>query len=270
MTRNEARADNNLPPIEGGDELIVPLNVVTGGQASPTDTHNPNLSNAEVQSKSAEIRIKGIATEEESKSLEEIISKFIKRQKNAILPRLGAGAEDWWDIDRWNSELADDLEPIFNDIADAHGIEASDIIGNKYDSEITRAYLRKMAEGRADATNVKTKRDLDASIEADEDVADTFDKRESKSTMLGQSLATAVAGWSVLEACRQAEYNGFEGNIQKVWVTGANPRPSHAAMNGERVDYDKPFSNGADWPGDDVLSPDESCGCNCSVEVIIS
>ena len=39
MTRNEARADNNLPPLEGGDELIVPLNVVTGGQASPNDTH---------------------------------------------------------------------------------------------------------------------------------------------------------------------------------------------------------------------------------------
>ena len=30
------------------------------------------------------------------------------------------------------------------------------------------------------------------------------------------------------------------------------------------------FSNGARWPGDDNLSPDESCGCNCSTEVIIT
>ena len=30
MTRNEARADMDLPPIEGGDELIVPLNVNNG------------------------------------------------------------------------------------------------------------------------------------------------------------------------------------------------------------------------------------------------
>lgn len=38
MTRNEGRARINLPWIEGGDELIVPLNVVAGGQASPTDS----------------------------------------------------------------------------------------------------------------------------------------------------------------------------------------------------------------------------------------
>lgn len=35
MTRNEARARLNLSPVEGGDELIVPLNVTEGGQASP-------------------------------------------------------------------------------------------------------------------------------------------------------------------------------------------------------------------------------------------
>lgn len=38
LVRNEARQRMNLPPIDGADELIVPLNVVEGGQASPTDT----------------------------------------------------------------------------------------------------------------------------------------------------------------------------------------------------------------------------------------
>lgn len=38
MTRNEARRRMNLPRIEGADELIVPLNVIEGGQASPTDS----------------------------------------------------------------------------------------------------------------------------------------------------------------------------------------------------------------------------------------
>lgn len=37
MTRNEARRLRNLPPIEGGDELITPLNVTAGGQSSPVD-----------------------------------------------------------------------------------------------------------------------------------------------------------------------------------------------------------------------------------------
>lgn len=38
LTRNEARARQNLPGIDGGDELITPLNVTEGGQASPTDS----------------------------------------------------------------------------------------------------------------------------------------------------------------------------------------------------------------------------------------
>lgn len=37
MSRNEARALQDMPPIEGGDELITPLNVTQGGQASPVD-----------------------------------------------------------------------------------------------------------------------------------------------------------------------------------------------------------------------------------------
>jgi hypothetical protein len=35
MSRNEARARLNLPSIDGADELIVPLNVIEGGQQSP-------------------------------------------------------------------------------------------------------------------------------------------------------------------------------------------------------------------------------------------
>lgn len=38
ITRNEARAMVNRPALEGADELIVPLNVTSGGLASPRDT----------------------------------------------------------------------------------------------------------------------------------------------------------------------------------------------------------------------------------------
>lgn len=41
MTRNEARQRLNLPRLDGADELIVPLNVLEGGQASPTDSAPP-------------------------------------------------------------------------------------------------------------------------------------------------------------------------------------------------------------------------------------
>jgi phage portal protein BeeE len=42
MTRAEGRAKLNLPFIEGTDELITPMNVTEGGQASPQDTGSQN------------------------------------------------------------------------------------------------------------------------------------------------------------------------------------------------------------------------------------
>jgi len=42
MTRNEVRRRANLPALPGGDELVVPLNVLIGGQASPADSGSQN------------------------------------------------------------------------------------------------------------------------------------------------------------------------------------------------------------------------------------
>ena len=279
MTRNEARADNDMPPIEGGDELIVPLNVVEGGQSSPQDTHmNQNAAEPEVKKiiplhrKDSEstVRIKGRAENEENDELTETLERFFKRQAKSILPKIGAG-DDWWDEERWIRELADDLEPIIDRIADKHGMDTADILGTEYVKEITRAYLRKLTEGRAKAINSSTHEKLEAAIEEDEEPAEVFEKRENHDAgTFGQSLATAVASWAVIEAVHQAQRDGYSKTVLKEWVTGPNSRPTHAAMNGQRVGIDAKFSNGAEWPGDDNLSPDESCGCNCSTDVIIT
>ena len=42
MLRSEARQRLNLPFVPGTDELIVPMNVTEGGQASPTDSGSQN------------------------------------------------------------------------------------------------------------------------------------------------------------------------------------------------------------------------------------
>lgn len=89
---------------------------------------------------------------------------------------------------------------------------------------------------------------------------------------MARSCATVVASWATLEAVRQAESQpGYTyKKVEKVWITGENARESHAAMNGERVAIDANFSNGAYWPGDEKLDPSESCGCNCSTEIVIT
>ena len=276
MTRNEARADNNLPPVEGGDELIVPLNVVEGGQASPQDTHMENAAPKMLKKSEAEkLLVKARSSKEEDEKMAEILSAFWKRQSRAVLPKIGAKSARWWDEDRWNSELADDIEPLINSIADSHGKETAKAIGSEYRTDQTRKYLRALAEGRAKAINSSTyKKLLEAIEDEDEDAtpAHVFEVRESKdSTTFGRSLATAVAGWAAThEAPQQAEQQGIHKTVEKRWVTGDNPRQEHAMMNGETVPIDSAFSNGCFWPGDDNGDPDTTCGCNCATEVIIT
>lgn len=286
MTRNEARADNNLPPIEGGDKLITPLNVVEGGQSSPQDTHmeeqEPMTTEpAEPQKmrKKAEaekLRIKARSTQEEDEKMAGVLRSFWKRQAAAVLPKIGAKSAKWWNEERWNTELADDIEPVINSVADAHGKEVAKAIGSEYSTDQTRKYLRALAEGRAKAINESTRKRLQAAIDDDEDEENTpahvFEVRESKDAeIFGRSLAIGVAGWAATrEAPAQAEQQGFHKTVEKRWITGTNPRPEHAAMNGETVPIDDAFSNGCFWPGDENGDPDTTCGCNCSTEVIIT
>lgn len=277
MTRNEARADNNLPPVEGGDELIVPLNVVEGGQASPTDTHMENagctchLHKGKVEP----IRLKAKSSKDEDEQMTAILKKFFKRQASSVIPKIGAKAASWWDEERWNEELADDLEPLIDKIADAHGKEAAEALGAEYDTKRTRKYLRALSEGRASAINAATYKKLQEALESEEEgetPEKVFEKREdADSGTFGRSLATAVAGWAMIrEAPQQAEAQGIHKTVEKTWITGDNPRPEHAMMNGETVSIDQEFSNGCFWPGDDNGDPDTTCGCNCSTQVIIT
>lgn len=284
MTRNEARADNNLPPVEGGDELIVPLNVIEGGQASPTDTHMDPVEPMTIQESACDCThhkakadtesVTVRPTKAEDERMEEALRAFFERQRKSVLPKLGAKAAEWWDEDRWNEELADDLEPLIDEVADVHGRQVARLIGSEYNTEQTRKYLRAMSEGRAEAINIKTYEELERAMNSDDEEdtpAHVFDVREGEhAAVLGHGLALTTAGWAAThEAPQQAEQQGIRRQVLKEWQTGENPRESHALMNGQQVPVDEAFSNGAYWPGDDNLDLDEKCGCNCSTVIIV-
>lgn len=87
--------------------------------------------------------------------------------------------------------------------------------------------------------------------------------------------ALAATGWALAWAATfGTEALGFgrhdaakaSGLGQKTWVTTSNnPRPSHAAQNGETVRSDDIFSNGLRWPGDHFGDADETVNCTCTV-----
>lgn len=277
MTRDEARARANLPPIENGDELVTPLNVVTGGLASPNDT-DPTVERYN-GIKSTPKKARGNPDEREREKLERILKRFFKRCGNSVLPKIDGG--DWWDEDRWISELTSDLIPAIYDIADRHGYESAAAIGSEYIPELTGKFLAEYSGGKATAIVKSTKKKLDAALAYEPEEGEeppesmtpkgVFDIAErDESATMGATLCTAVAGWAVLEAARQASRQGKTG-IMKTWihVPGDTSRPEHEAMDGETVPYDQPFSNGFQWTGDDLGDAADWANCLCQIEVTV-
>jgi hypothetical protein len=93
LTRNEARARMNLPRMDdpSADRLIVPLNVLVGGQASPTDSAPPLAAR-------------------------QVAQRFLQRCGRTTLGRwheVRDGNRDIgsvWQPERWGRELLQDLE----------------------------------------------------------------------------------------------------------------------------------------------------------------
>ena len=92
ITPNEARALQNLPSIEGGDNLTVPLNVTQGGQASPQDGGTPSRP----------------ATDDAK--TRDVIHAWRTRAEAGVRSRLGAGTSPesiaWT---KWRDQLQADL-----------------------------------------------------------------------------------------------------------------------------------------------------------------
>ena len=291
LTRDEVRAELNLSPLPDGQgsRIVTPLNVLEGGQASPQDsTENaydyPGVDNqakklqpcsCKACKTTEELRLKGKSDKEDDEKVKEVLLTFFKRQSKSVISKLGADPEDFWNAERWNKELAEDLEPVLTSISDKHGKAVAEQLKTDYNTEVTRKYLAKASEMRAKNINENTYKKILEDLEEDEpDTEAVFEKRENGAGRIALAAAGAIASFATQEAAHQAISENAESVVgrivEKEWITGPNSRPSHAAMNGERVPLDADFSNGQHWPGEDIGDPDESCGCNCTTEVVIS
>ena len=271
MTRNEARARQNLPSIDGGDVLVTPLNVLIGGQASPRDAGSQNLRSGTPMVKGAEIRLKALQSPAYDELAAKVLERFFERQRTAVLSALSRKADAWWDGERWDGELAADILKLSLTVtaAAARQMLADAGLRDDYDEAQTVAFLTAVAGSRASAINSTTRDQIKAIREGDgpegvTDPAHVFDvARDSRALTAGVTLATTFVAFATIEAGKQS------GAARKTWlVMSGNPRIEHAAMNGETVSIDENFSNGAKWPGDPVLGADGVAGCSCEVEVV--
>lgn len=264
MVADEARARLNLPSL-GGDagRLVTPLNVLVGGQASPRDS----------APKGGPVRFKARAAETYEQKHAEVVAKFFRRQGAVVKTRLGVKApEDYWDQARWDGELSEDLYRLAVLVTADVSAKTLDSIGfspDAYDADRTLAWLREVSDRSAKSINAATKAQIDAALASDDPdagVTSVFDVAEGQRTpAIAATAVTMLSAFATTEAAKQAAGD----TATKTWVTGANPRPEHARMNGETVPLSENFSNGAAWPGDGAnLGADDLAGCNC--ELVIS
>lgn len=305
LLRNEARARLNLPAVDGGDELVVPLNVIEGGLASPNDT-DPTVErySAPAASKAAApcaccgkketpdatrhgegVCVLAKASPEAEKDVAEALERFYSRQATSVANQLAGmasggidlyGTMGWWDKDRWVRELGDDLMKACQQPGTDAARTALTALGgdaSALDSARLKREIRAMCAQRADDIVQSTfealvgdLRDLDNLTP--ESVRDCVrgsyarlnDGRVERNAR-GMATATANAGTFV-----GAKSSGQR--CYKVWRSFPGARTSHARMSGERVELGNTFSNGAMWPGDTRLSPEETCNCRCRIEVV--
>ena len=276
MTRNEARALNNLPAIEGGDELIVPLNVVEGGQASPTDSapDTGQLAGPGRGHKAARPALSKADGEPDAEAMEKVVAvydAFFKRQGDSVLSAIGAGGS-WWDAARWDRELTADLYALAAELSEAMGGDLAASFGfapEDYNVDNTLAFLQSFAEARAGWVNDATRKQLeDALADESEDAPGpgrVFETAEAqRAPAAGKATLTALASFVAVEAASKL----LAGKATKTWRTNStNSRKTHARMDGETVDLDAKFSNGLKWPGDPAKGADEVAGCECTVEI---
>lgn len=300
MTRDEARAMNNMPPLpdDEGKGVIVPLNVLIGGQASPQDSvadaykaktcacEHAHVKDV-VTTEESEEKINVEPTEDEVNELDEVLKKFFKRQEKSVLAKLGVkdATTPWWDKERWDKELADDLYKFILKIATKQGTTVAELLDSEYKAAITENWLRSYVERQSELVNESTLEKLNYVVDnaeyllSDENNSEepktpneVYEKRGSfEAPLIASLLAYGAYKFATHEAVNQAEYQGKmeRTRVYKRWITGPNPRPEHARMNGEKKPINETFSNGADWVRADVLGPSGNCNCNCYIEVTI-
>lgn len=286
MTRNEIRARNNLPRVEGGDDLIVPMNVTEGGLASPRDTAPEPGDGAPKAGGRPRRKASGKPStlgtfESERDALETTLTRFTERQSDALLAAAGAKADgdgaDMPDLlELWAKGSEDRLAQL-QALLSHHGYRLAQVgawgVLDVYNPEAENWSAEVMLAWILAAAETHAQQHEDAGREAVAKV------QEEGGDGWREALQTAAVAWGSAAAARartaSTELRSFGGHdaagasglTKKIWRTGGtNPRPSHKAQNGESVSLDDVFSNGLRWPGDSGGETKELVNCNCSLD----
>lgn len=266
LTTNEGRALLNRNALPGdADQLVTPLNVLVGGQASPTDSAPPKaLSRGAKAVDATHIRTR----ERHVAKWTEVLVKFFERQAKAVQSKLPAkatvGITELFDLARWNKELAADLLALNTATATVFAQKVADDFDIEVDMDQLSAWLKENARIAAEGINTFTRSSLVAALAEDDPkpaISNVFEVATgSRAEQIAQSKVTTIANFGAHEGAKQS------GAKTKTWrVNSGNPRSQHRALGGATVKLKENFSNGMAWPGDFRGGADQLANCQCSL-----
>ena len=92
-----------------------------------------------------------------------------------------------------------------------------------------------------------------------------LEQNANNSVRIARTETTRVMNSSRQDSMEHAEKRGLK--MKKIWVATNDDRTrdSHADIDGEEVDIDKPFSNGLMYPGDPAGDAEEVINCRCTM-----
>lgn len=272
MTTDEARAKLNLSPIDGGDELVTPLNVLVGDNPKPSPAvsppQDPNAPSQEGDARNPdalpEANRRSLSPARKAEEFEPVpqlvtarrqdlerqhrnidmaqaaVQRHFNRLERSLRNR--KASTDW---ERWDREFADDLHRVVEQIVEKEGtIYAFKLAGN-FDMAQVAHYLRAMSEGAAEGINAKIREEIDA-LGLDPALA----KASQHVASAGAGLGASATRWAREESARQSP--GTEHRM-KVWVADTQ---RHAEFDGDAVPI------GEDWPAG--FAPGSAPGCRCT------
>jgi HK97 family phage portal protein len=264
LTRNEARARANLPAVEDGDELVTPLNVTTGGLASPRDTA-PAPGAADGKAVAVKSRPADLAPAD--------------RERSALADSLGAHLHATVGLLRKRLDEPSDPVAVFTGDYD-QGV-AHTIAGR----------AKRIAESGAWRVLERFNPDADgwsdsamdgwigkAAVSHATDIRRSLQKALGKAGTSGRPWAEArdaeldrwarrAETWAAGVALEAVSFGGHDaakatGLGGKTWHAGDE---RHADLDGVSLGVDELFPGNLRWPGDPIAAAGQTAGCRCTV-----
>jgi len=289
MTINEQREIMKLEPIDDGDIILIPFNLVELGGEQPNEklfkkkSLKHPLADPEFRKKYHANWIK-IATKREKVFAREL-KRFYKKQGARIIERLEAGlakeyAEDFLQMEV-EKELAVKMSlPLIEQMLKDAGQEAIFFVGEDkpfLTGVNIQQWIQARAESFADQTIDTTFKKLDVqfaeSLAENETRTQLTDRIRNVYKPNGKVLSDArtqvIARTEVHGASQKGTFEGYKqaGAEMKIWTWApgimGGVRDEHMAMDGEERPMDMSFSNGLMFPGEGPAS--ETINCLCTI-----